>query len=243
MKIRYYHLASVNSTNTWTKEHAADFAHDELTAVTADEQTNGHGRYGRVWHSPKGKNLYLSLGFFLDDPAIKPFALCQLASLTLEEFFKLHGIQAKIKWPNDLLVDGKKIVGVLTERTEVNNLPFIVIGIGLNVNMNAEELSVIPQNATSMALEKNQTLSLEAVKEFLVRLFIKRLEEAKCNNFTNVWSHWQKSLEWMLQHPVCIQTTAKRIQGKVIDLNADGSLLLEGADGATHTIQSADVNL
>jgi BirA family transcriptional regulator, biotin operon repressor / biotin---[acetyl-CoA-carboxylase] ligase len=243
MKIRYYHLQSVTSTNTWAKEHAAEFATDEVTAITADEQTHGRGRYARVWHSPKGKNLYLSLAFFLENPNIKPFALCQLASLTLEEFLQIHGILAKIKWPNDLLVNGKKIVGVLTERTEVNGMPFIVLGIGLNVNMNAEELSVIPQSATSMSIEKNHSFSVEAVKEFYVRLFVKRLEEAKSNGFINVWSHWQKSLQWMLQHPVCIQTTAKRLQGKVIDLKSDGSLLLEGADGKQHTIESGDVNL
>lgn len=243
LKIRYYHLSSCTSTNTWAKEHAHEFAKNEVTAITADEQTHGRGRYARVWHSPAHTNLYLSLAFFLEDANIKPFALCQLASLTLEEFLQIHGITAKIKWPNDLLVNGKKIVGVLTERTEVDNVPFIVLGIGLNVNMNAEQLAEIPQSVTSMFMEKNHTFSLDAVKEFYVRLFVKRLEEAKANNFANVWGHWQKSLQWMLEQPVCIQTTAKRLQGKVIALQGDGSLLLEGPDGAQHTIQSADVNL
>ncbi len=243
MKIRYYHLPTVTSTNTWAKEHAGEFAQDEVTAITADTQTHGRGRYSRVWLSPEGKNLYLSLAFFLEDNNIKPFALCQLASLTLEEFLQIHGISAKIKWPNDLLVNGKKIVGVLTERTEVNGVPFIVLGIGLNVNMNAEEIAQIPQSATSMSLEKNHTFSVEAVKEFYVRLFVKRLNEAIETGFSHVWGHWQKSLAWMLEHPVCIQTTAQRLQGKVLALEGDGSLLLEGSDGLKHTIHSADVNL
>lgn len=243
LKIRYYHLPSVSSTNTWAKDHAHEFAANEVTAITADKQTHGRGRYARVWHSPQGQNLYLSLAFFLEDHNIKPFALCQLASLTLEEFLHTHGIIAKIKWPNDLLVNGKKIVGVLTERKEVHNVPFIVLGIGLNVNMNADELREIPQSATSMSLEKHQTYSLEAIKESYVHLFVKRLEEAKANNFANVWSHWQKSLQWMLQQPVCIQTSAKRLQGKVIALQGDGSLLLESIDGAQHTVESADVNI
>ena len=243
MNIRYYHLESTSSTNTWAKEHAHEFDPNEVTAICADEQTQGRGRYARVWHSPKGKNLYLSLAFFLKDPQIKPFALCQLASLTLEEYLHIQGISSKIKWPNDLLVNGKKIVGVLTERLEVNGMPFIVLGIGLNVNMNAEDLAEIPQPATSMMQEKNQTLSLDAVREFYVRLFVKRLEEAQKTHFSDVWSHWQKSLDWMLYHPVCIQTTQKRLQGKVIDLNQDGSLLLEALDGSQHTVDSADVNL
>lgn len=243
LKIRYYHLAKVSSTNTWAKEHAAEFAHDEVTAITATEQTHGRGRYARVWHSPAGKNLYLTLAFSLKEPNIQPFAMCQLASLTLVEFLQIHGIQAKIKWPNDLLVKDKKIVGVLTERLEVNGLPFMVIGIGLNVNMTTQDLTVIPQAATSMMLEKNQTFSLEAVKEFYVRLFVKRLQEAKETAFAQVWSHWQKSLEWMLQHPVCVQTSATRHQGKVVDLQTDGGLVLELPNGAKTVIQSADVNL
>ncbi|MBS0633857.1 MAG: biotin--[acetyl-CoA-carboxylase] ligase [Verrucomicrobia bacterium] len=240
MNIRYYHITKVTSTNTWAKEHAHEFAHDEIAAITADEQTHGRGRYARVWHSPAGKNLYLTLAFYSN---IKPFALCQLASLTLEEFLQIHGITAKIKWPNDLLVNGKKIVGVLTERQEVNGMAFIVLGIGLNVNMNGEEIAEIPQAATSMFLEKNHTFSLDAVKQFYVRLFVKRLLEAQENNFADVWSHWQKSLNWMLEHPVCIQTHAKRLEGKVIALDKEGNLLLQGPDGHTHTIQSADVNL
>lgn len=243
MQIRYYHLNQVSSTNTWAKEHATEFALDEVTAISASEQTQGRGRYARVWHSPRGKNLYLTLAFFLEEPTVQPFALCQLASLTLEEFLQIHGISAKIKWPNDLLVNGKKIVGVLTERQEVNERPFMVIGIGLNVNMTAEELADIPQAATSMMLEKLRTYSIEAIKEFYVRLFVKRLNEAKATKFANVWSHWQKSLQWMLQHPVCVQTTAKRLQGTVVDLHADGGLILELPNGSQQVIQSADVNL
>lgn len=243
LKIRYYHLAKVSSTNAWAKEHAAEFAPDELTAITVTEQTHGRGRYARVWHSPAGKNLLLTLAFYLKEPNIQPFALCQLASLTLEEFLLIHGIQAKIKWPNDLLVKDKKIVGVLTERMEVDGVPFMVIGIGLNVNMNAQDLADITQPATSMMVEKAQTFSLEAIKEYYVRLFVKRLQEAKESAFAQVWSHWQKSLAWMLQHPVCVQTSATRHQGKVVDLQTDGGLVLELPDGAKTVIQSADVNL
>ncbi len=243
MKIRYHHLASVSSTNSWAKEHSEECHPGEILVVTADEQTHGRGRYMRAWHSPKGQNLTISLAFFLDDPNVTPFAICQLASLTLVEFLEIHGITAKIKWPNDLLVQGKKIVGVLTERTEAHGIPFIVLGIGLNVNMNRDELAQIPQAATSMFIEKNKTFPLEQIKEFYVRLFVKRLEEAKKSGFKDVWSHWQKSLHWMLEQPVLIQTAQKRLQGKVVALETDGSLLLEAPDGITHTINSADVNL
>lgn len=243
MKIRYYHLTKVGSTNTWAKEHAHEFARGEITAITATEQTHGYGRYSRVWHTQPGKSLCLTLAFYLEEPKIQPFALCQLASLTLEEFLLIHDIRAKIKWPNDLLVNGKKIVGVLTERFEVNGLPFMIIGIGLNVNMTQSDLAEIPQPTTSMMLEKNQTFSLDAIKEFYVRLFVKRLQKATESNFSEVWGHWQKSLHWMIEHSVCVQTSATRLQGKVIELHSDGGLVIELPDGVKQVIQSADVNL
>jgi BirA family biotin operon repressor/biotin-[acetyl-CoA-carboxylase] ligase len=243
VQIRYYHLAKVSSTNTWAKEHAHEFALDELAAISATEQTQGRGRYARMWYSPPGKNLYLTLGFYLEDPTTKPFALCQLASLTVEELLKNHGIVAKIKWPNDLLVNGKKIVGILTERTEVNGHQFMSIGIGLNVNMTPDELTNIPQAATSMLIERGEPFVIEAVKEYYVRLFAQRLNVAKATGFDEVLRHWQKSLEWMLHHPVSVQTQGSRLQGKVVALHADGGLIVELPNGTTQVVQTQDVNL
>jgi biotin-(acetyl-CoA carboxylase) ligase len=111
------------------------------------------------------------------------------------------------------------------------------------VNMTQNELADIGIQATSMLVEKNQSYSLDTLKEFYVRLFIKRLQHARTSNFREVWKHWQKSLSWMLQHPVCVQTTACKLQGKVIDLDSDGGLVVELPNGSTKTIQSGDVNL
>lgn len=243
MKLRYYHLAKVSSTNTWAKDHAHEFAQDELIAISATMQTAGRGRYDRKWYSPAGKNLYLSLAFYLDMPTCTPFALCQLASLTLAELLQHHGIEAKIKWPNDLLVNGKKIVGILTERKDIDGQTFMVIGIGLNINMTSDELANIPQAATSMQIEKGEPFSVEAVKEYYVRLFLKKLIEALSTGFDQVLRNWQKSLEWMLQALVSVQTEKSRLQGKVVALHPDGGLIIELPCGTKQVIHTHDVNL
>jgi BirA family biotin operon repressor/biotin-[acetyl-CoA-carboxylase] ligase len=190
--IRYYHLESVDSTNTWAKEHAHEFSPDVVSVISATEQTGGRGRYSRTWISPKGQNLTFSFALFPTEGA--PFTYCQLASLALQEFLHTHGIAAQIKWPNDLLVNGKKIAGLLTEHLEVNNTPFIVLGIGLNVNMNAQEVAQIPQAATSMALESGKSFSCEPLLESFTKLFIQWLDKALENHFADIDSLWQKNL-------------------------------------------------
>jgi BirA family biotin operon repressor/biotin-[acetyl-CoA-carboxylase] ligase len=238
MKIRYYHLDQVVSTNSWASEHAHEFALDELVAISASAQTSGRGRFEREWYSPRNKNLYLTLGLYLEAPKVRPFALCQLASLALEELLKSHGILAQIKWPNDLLVNGKKIVGILTERHEVNGHQFMSIGIGLNVNMTADELVNIPQKATSMLIEQDRPFDLQAICQQYVALFAKKLEEAIKEGFDEILRHWQKSLDWMLQLPINVKTAEKQLKGKVIDLQPEGNITLELPDGTKEEIDS-----
>src|SRR5258708_8844374 len=102
MKTTYYHFPTVDSTNAYAKRNKESFLADELAIITTDEQTAGRGRLMRPWYSPKGKNLYLTLAFFAKD--FSPFFFSQLASLCLHELLTTYKIDAKIKWPNDLLI-------------------------------------------------------------------------------------------------------------------------------------------
>ena len=173
MQLNYYHLDKVDSTNGWAKKHMGSFARDAFTVVSASEQTAGRGRNRRVWHSPKGQNLYISFAFF---SKIQPFFFSQIAPLCLLELLRELGIPATIKWPNDLLVDSKKIGGVLTEveSIEESNEMGVVVGIGLNINMQADELTNIPKAATSILLETKKESSLASLTEKLATCFIKK---------------------------------------------------------------------
>ncbi len=106
MEIIYYHLETVTSTNTWAKEQFKSFPKDALVVVTAQEQSAGRGRYERKWLSLKEKSLMASLCFSVQDEDALRYT--HLLAFALIDLLKEKGIQGSLKWPNDVLVHGKK---------------------------------------------------------------------------------------------------------------------------------------
>jgi BirA family biotin operon repressor/biotin-[acetyl-CoA-carboxylase] ligase len=156
-------LAEVTSTNTLAMQRARQEEPEGLVLV-ADHQTHGRGKPGRVWVSPKGKNLLCSI---LLRPPIKPSeapVLTQVACRAVAKALRTnYDIHSTFKRPNDILVEGKKICGILTEAiSKAGLLEAVVIGIGLNVNAEADEL---PPEGTSMRLVSGKTFELMAVLE------------------------------------------------------------------------------
>jgi len=139
----------------------------EGTVVCAESQTKGKGRLGRSWNSPKAKGIYMSV---ILRPKLMPADLTQLTLLSAvavcETVRKFCNLPAKIKWPNDILINDKKIAGILTELSaEMDRVRFLVIGIGINVNT---PLSQLPPNATSIKNEIGQKSSrIDLVQEIL----------------------------------------------------------------------------
>ncbi len=155
MEIIYRHFETLPSTNDWAKAHLSSFSREALHVISSDCQTSGRGRYGRKWISPRGSNLYATFVFFSE--TAEPVAITRLLALTAAALFPF---ECQLKWPNDLLVNGKKIAGILCETSS----DAIIIGIGINVHMTAEELAQIDQPATSLQLETGRDYS---VKELL----------------------------------------------------------------------------
>lgn len=146
-------LDQIDSTNTYAKKHALEFKKEGITCITAEEQTAGRGRFERVWVSPKGVNLYVSF-FFLLPLDFKNFScLGHLAIHSLAQVLIQEGLEPKIKWPNDLLLTGKKLSGVLCELSTRGNSVEVILGIGINVNMATDALDTIDQPATSLLAE------------------------------------------------------------------------------------------
>jgi BirA family transcriptional regulator, biotin operon repressor / biotin---[acetyl-CoA-carboxylase] ligase len=145
---------TLDSTNALAFRLALEGA-QEGTCVVAEEQLTGRGRLQRKWHSPYGKNIYVSV---ILRPPIHPsqvYPLTFISSLAVYDLLDDLGIKARLKWPNDVLVGKKKICGTLIElSTEADAVRFVVIGIGLNVNMSVEDLSEeIERIATSLSIE------------------------------------------------------------------------------------------
>lgn len=234
MKICYYQLDAVDSTNSWAKQHLASFDTDALTVIAADHQKLGRGRWARAWVSPPKKNATVTLVL---SSSAKPFCLSQLTAIVLQKLLKASSIDAKIKWPNDLLVDDKKISGILLEIVD----GFTVIGIGLNVNMSADDCKDVPQKATSMAIEKGESFEVQKVLQHLVELFLQEYEAASANHFEQVTKSWHEKVQWMLKEPVTVQTSSGKVKGHLKALQTDGSVVVETPAGTIIDVRCADI--
>ncbi len=187
--INYIHFDIIDSTNSWAKNNAHILDHEGFTCITAEEQTRGRGTNGRRWISPKGQNIYASLFFTVepDFPHLKHLA--QLMSFSCMKLLKELGYTAKMKYPNDVQIDGKKIAGILCETKILDKLLGIVLGVGFNVNMAEEILQSIDQPATSLSALSGKTWPLEQILDPLLFQFIEDLENLKSGHNDEFWMH------------------------------------------------------
>ncbi|MEX1013337.1 MAG: biotin--[acetyl-CoA-carboxylase] ligase [Waddliaceae bacterium] len=156
------HLKSIDSTNLFAKRELKGFPKDQLTLIIADIQTRGRGQFEREWISPKG-NLYMTSVRFLPDYPKDLTKIPLKFARNIQKWLLQYGVQAKIKWPNDLMVNQKKIAGILCETAWFEGELAIILGVGLNVNMTTEEASKIDQAATSLKIETGQSFDLSQI--------------------------------------------------------------------------------
>jgi len=208
---------SVDSTNT----AAAAFAepeHDGL-AVLADFQTAGRGRYGRVWQSRPGSSLLLSVVLFPPAEFRRPSVLTAWAAVAVgEAVFALTGVQAKVKWPNDLLIRGKKVCGILIEQGRA-----VVAGIGLNLNQTADEFAAagLP-DATSLGIVAGEPVGHRAAAEELLRRLDAEYARLLAGERVAVEADW-KWRTGLLGRPVVVELTDGRtVRGRLREMGFDG---------------------
>src|SRR5215213_6031005 len=171
---RHIHLDVTDSTNTRAAELAADPAYAG-TVVTADLQAQGRGQHGRVWQSPPGANVLLSTLLFPPPQLRRPAVLTAWAAVVVgETVLQVTGRQTTIKWPNDVLLGGKKVCGILIECGVVpggppERDPYFVVGIGLNVNQSAEDFARMDlPDATSLSMAVGRPLDVKGITQLLV---------------------------------------------------------------------------
>ncbi len=237
-------LTTVDSTNRFASKHAMNGA-EEGAVVIADSQTGGRGRLGRVWQSPPGVNLYLSV---ILRPVIETFRAPQLtlmAGVALAETLREYGARGiTIKWPNDVLIGGRKVSGILTEiRTARGKIDFVVVGMGVNINMEkARFYTDFRQTPTSLKEETSRSHSRSRFTVRLLESFVTWYERYCTEGFAPVRK------EWMEYSGICgkfIKVTDRDTvkEGTVVGLDENGALLLEEPDGAATCVLSGDVTI
>jgi BirA family biotin operon repressor/biotin-[acetyl-CoA-carboxylase] ligase len=231
----------VDSTNSYAFKLALDGA-SEGTCVLADAQRAGRGRLNRVWFSPAGENLYLSI---ILKPHVHPsnvYPITFISSLAVYDTIEaITGIKPTLKWPNDLLINGKKICGTLLElSTEADMVRFVVVGIGLDINMKEKEISEeIDQKATSLFIETKNLFERARVCGILLSNLEKYYLLFKKNGENDVCRIWEdrscikgKYLE--------INQMGQSYKGISEGIDNKGALLLN-VDGEIKNIIAGDV--
>lgn len=205
-----------------------------FTVIIAGRQKKGRGRLNRIWLSSEG-GLYFTMVLRPQIPAALASRITFLASVVLvQTMHKLYNIDAKVKWPNDILVEGKKISGMLSEmEAEADMITFINIGIGVNVN---NDLSVKEPGATSLkSLKAKEFLRKELLSIFLDE-FENRLNTESLDNIIPQW----KLYTMTLNQPVKIVTTRDTYEGVAVDVDENGTLILKLENGALQKVICGD---
>jgi len=226
------HLPSVDSTN----KYAAAILHKENategTVILADVQTRGKGQGDNIWLSDNGLNLLCSLILKPDFlPAYKQFYLSMCIATGLFDCLADLGIRSQVKWPNDILIEGKKVAGILIENTILShNLNSSIVGIGLNVN----QVSFPPgiPNPTSLTGETGKSYDIGQLLEKLLPFFEKRLNQLYAEDFMAIKSQYLNCL-WLLNTRVVFTDQKGVFEGRIVDVAESGELVILTSVGET----------
>ncbi|HBQ29038.1 MAG TPA: biotin--[acetyl-CoA-carboxylase] ligase [Desulfotomaculum sp.] len=239
-----YYYKEVNSTNQIAKDLALQGAADG-SLVVAETQSAGRGRLSRGWFSPYGKGLWCSVILY---PKINPVEvppITMLASVAIAQAIReVVGIKAGIKWPNDICLKGKKVCGILTEMgAEMERVRYLVLGIGLNVNIEAEDLpSPLKEVATSLKIESGQPVNrlhlLQVTLKELEKLYFVWLEEG----FAPILIQWKK-LCVHLPGLVRLSNLKESWEGWTEDVDLSGALLLRLSTGEIRRFITGEISL
>jgi BirA family biotin operon repressor/biotin-[acetyl-CoA-carboxylase] ligase len=241
-EIRY--LAEADSTNRQACILGEAGAEQGLVVI-ADRQSAGRGRLGRSWISPPGVNLYLSV---LLRPPFPPQAAPQLTFLSAlavsRAIVAVSGLEPTHKWPNDILLDGRKVAGLLNEMSaESDRIRFVVLGIGVNLNMTADQFpDDLRTPATSLLLAGGAPVSRAAFGRVLLEQLDTLYAEYLQHGPAPILAAWEARCD-LVGKRVIVDGQGAPLRGVVVGIDRDGALLLTLADGSTERILAGDVRL
>lgn len=238
------HFNDIDSTNSKAKELASLGAEDG-TVIIAEEQTMGKGRLGRNFISPWGKGIWMSIILKPDISPLNVSMVTQIAAAAINEALKEMQIETLIKWPNDILLNKKKLCGILTEMSaELTKVNFIVMGIGINVNVEEDDFTEeVKETATSIKIETGKSVDR---KEIVSRIL---------NNFEELYEDFVEREDIERTIDICRENSIlmgreirviKRgvsINAKVLDIDNKGQLVVQYEDGKVENLISGEISI
>jgi BirA family biotin operon repressor/biotin-[acetyl-CoA-carboxylase] ligase len=236
------HRIETGSTNSLAMELAQQGA-AEGTAVIAEAQAAGKGRRGRSWVSPQG-NLYLSVVLRPAVPVYKAPLITLMGAVAVASAIRKHlGVPAAIKWPNDILIRGKKVSGLLTEMSaEPDRIRHIVLGVGVNVNM---DLSMLPPDIRSRSTTLAAAAGRSVDRAGLLKALLAELDHwYRCflKKEADVLTAWQE-LNETLGKRVAVSGAGVSLEGQAVGVDVEGRLILRLDDGTVRQVAAGDVTI
>lgn len=226
---KVHHFGKISSTNDKAKSYLPG------NVIVADEQTKGRGRFKRKWSSAKG-GLYISIVL---NPADKPAYLTFIAAISIQRAIKKSiGLKTKLKWPNDVLYDDKKLCGILSESIFLDDSNKMVVGIGLNLN------NKIPKSLSNKAISLKSIIKKHINKEKLTKILLKEFEilykDYKNKKYSKILIIWKK-LSDTIGRKVKAVTQKGTFIGKAVSVDKDCSLILKLKNGTKKKIIEGDI--
>ena len=241
MEIHHRHFTSIDSTNTWAKHNIHLFATDQITLVTADEQTAGRGRFNRKWISPADQNLYATFCFFIEKHRTDIGNIPQILAISAAKALEELGFHPRLKWPNDVLLVGKKVAGILCETTPLSDHLGMILGIGINVNMPRALLEQIDRPATSLMVEGNKEHEVNDISQRLQSHFTANLALFFDEGFFPFLKDYRDRIQHQQDEIIRFHDNRIVWEGAFHAINTDGSLALKMKNGDIKTFVAGEI--
>ena len=235
---------NIPSTSQYLKSLDNSLLNQKIKICLAEQQTQGRGRLNRVWHSPFGKNIYFSCCFPFKKDVSELSGLSLVVGLAVIKTLEMINTQAdfRLKWPNDVFYENKKLAGILIEiQAETNGLCQVVISVGMNVNL-LEDNAAITQAWTSLRKITQQYIDRNALVAHLINTLLSYLKRFDAQSFAQFAQEWTK-VDYLLHQEITLKNAQHTISGKVLGVNSRGQLLLQLADGDIREFSSGDATI
>jgi len=235
-----YKYTKLDSTNAFLKQHCTTLP--DYSVIWADEQTHGRGRFTRVWNSEPGLDLTFSLLLPLTSLEQKLRKnITQITALSVAQMLEGYGLKPSVKWPNDVLIQGKKISGILCEIRETDERAYGVLGIGINVNSTEKFLAGLDIPATSLRCVLHHKVVRKDLLKKLLEIIINCFNVLRQTGFTQNRQEIRKRLAFINEHIIFTDVKQDSYSGKIIDLNDDGTLLFECEKRGIVSLNSGEI--
>jgi BirA family biotin operon repressor/biotin-[acetyl-CoA-carboxylase] ligase len=234
LNLKHTHFDTISSTQLYAREQYSYLKPGEWTLFTAKGQTRGIATKDKSWNSPHGLNLYATYSFLIEEKdSAKMLYMPHVTCLQVAKLLESQGINPSIKWVNDVLINQKKVCGILAEsfsnsvKHDGINYTAVLIGIGININSDVNQVSQISQPATSIKIETQKEHNIEKLTNILSDLLMSGINTLLTQGFVELQSEINKRLEKFGNMPVILEKSLwKYTVGYIHEVGNDGQLIL-----------------